>query len=440
MKKLLYIMKPTPRQNGERGRSPLQQERGKALIICLLVMLFSISLVFAEEVFVVNSNSQTLSRIDLTSFQATNTFAQLGLYANDIALYHDKLYVVNSGDDAVQVIDSTTGSQLDNILLESSCNPYNITIHEDFAYVSCWLSGQVARVDLQNTRNIAYLPVGNGPQGMAVVGEKLYIAISGYPSYSVGLVKVVDLNAFEVLTTINVTLNPQSMIVDDLGFIHLICSGDYGYNFSQIKVIDSATDEVIESILLPSVSFFTTIQRSPGNLVFVGNFYGLGFLTYDIETFEIVNTVGNFLFPGSNKMIYDDSHLYVLVEDYFSPTTFAAYTHDFAFIQQVNVGMMAVEMVYKGAQVNDKDIVKPTAQKLITYPNPFKNEIRFKAEKASTIEIFNARGQKIRTLKGQDIVWNGTNEKNQVMPSGVYFVRATDKDNVVTTKKIMFIK
>ncbi len=93
---------------------------------------------------------------------------------------------------------------------------------------------------------------------------------------------------------------------------------------------------------------------------------------------------------------------------------------------------------------------------LPNYPNPFNpsTTLRFDLPVASYVrlEIFNAIGQKIRTLQANrlsagrhQIQWNGQSDDNQPIPSGVYFVRL-NADGVSTatsfqkTQKMLLIK
>ena len=84
--------------------------------------------------------------------------------------------------------------------------------------------------------------------------------------------------------------------------------------------------------------------------------------------------------------------------------------------------------------VSDDDIsILPILTELVgNYPNPFNPEtvIRFNIADAGNvnIEIFNIRGQKVRTLmdgfveRGEHtVVWNGTDENGHGVSSGVYF-------------------
>lgn len=84
------------------------------------------------------------------------------------------------------------------------------------------------------------------------------------------------------------------------------------------------------------------------------------------------------------------------------------------------------------------------------YPNPFNPEtnISFALEESGKIEIaiFNARGQKVRTLvngnysAGEHIVnWNGKNDQQEDVPSGVYFYRM-NSNTQYRNKKMILLK
>ncbi|MDZ4181977.1 MAG: T9SS type A sorting domain-containing protein, partial [Candidatus Cloacimonadaceae bacterium] len=83
--------------------------------------------------------------------------------------------------------------------------------------------------------------------------------------------------------------------------------------------------------------------------------------------------------------------------------------------------------------------------KLSVYPNPFKTEVALgiEAQKAqsATVEIYNIRGQKVRSLTditlsiGENTIrWDGTNDRKQAIGSGIYLVRVRNRDGIVTRK------
>ncbi len=90
------------------------------------------------------------------------------------------------------------------------------------------------------------------------------------------------------------------------------------------------------------------------------------------------------------------------------------------------------------------------------YPNPFNpiTNIRFslKADSKVSLNIYNTRGQKVKTLIADDIqagyhsvVWNGTDESGKNVSSGVYFSRfdtvdRNDNGKYTSIKKIILLK
>jgi len=84
------------------------------------------------------------------------------------------------------------------------------------------------------------------------------------------------------------------------------------------------------------------------------------------------------------------------------------------------------------------------------YPNPFNpsTTIEFSLGKASRtdLSIYNLKGQKVKTLAQGDwapgnhkIIWQGTDEQNQPVGSGIYFIRL-NAGQYTETKKITLIK
>ena len=95
--------------------------------------------------------------------------------------------------------------------------------------------------------------------------------------------------------------------------------------------------------------------------------------------------------------------------------------------------------VEKTQASNDPELVEITLTKLLgNYPNPFNPETTIKfttenTEKNTELIIYNLKGQKVKTLEcdeslvtkadgvGYSITWNGRDENNQPVSSGIYF-------------------
>ena len=103
--------------------------------------------------------------------------------------------------------------------------------------------------------------------------------------------------------------------------------------------------------------------------------------------------------------------------------------------------------------VDEANIVQPVINnRIITYPNPFNPEVNislskidYAREQPASLRIFNIRGQVVKTLLNNEIsarteyVWNGLDENERTVPSGIYFVRFS-ADNVKVNHKILLLK
>jgi len=95
------------------------------------------------------------------------------------------------------------------------------------------------------------------------------------------------------------------------------------------------------------------------------------------------------------------------------------------------------------------DITPVLATKLNrNYPNPFNPTTRIEYSVKETapvsLEIFNVKGQKVRTLVNEvmtagnhSVVWNGKDEAGKDAGSGVYFYRMTTPRYTATQKMIL---
>ncbi len=80
---------------------------------------------------------------------------------------------------------------------------------------------------------------------------------------------------------------------------------------------------------------------------------------------------------------------------------------------------------------------------LSMYPQPFKDEINIFAESktvdAIDIDIFNLRGQKLKSFvgfSGKNCVWDGRDESGRALPASIYFLRAKQGDDSILRKII----
>ncbi len=99
---------------------------------------------------------------------------------------------------------------------------------------------------------------------------------------------------------------------------------------------------------------------------------------------------------------------------------------------------------------SENDEIPSVNQLTGNYPNPFNPETSINFAMASpgkvTIDIFNSKGQKVIRLVENNFdagyhstVWNGRDDKNRKVASGIFFYRMTTKD-FTSTRKMLLLK
>lgn len=101
---------------------------------------------------------------------------------------------------------------------------------------------------------------------------------------------------------------------------------------------------------------------------------------------------------------------------------------------------------------SNEETITPISSSISVYPNPFNPETNISltlkssdADKPVTLQIYNMRGQLVKTLLHNEIavssnyIWQGINNSGKQVSSGLYFVRLKTVSSH-NLKKIMLIK
>ncbi len=403
--------------------------------------------------FVVNSGSETLSRIDFETGIVDEIFCVLGSSPNRVELTNEFAYVVNSSDNSIQKIDIITGITITDIYIENSSNPYDIIIDEDHAYVTGGMINKVYKIDLDTDSVESSISVGGNPAGMAILDGKLYAGNTDYGSgYTNCSVSVIDLLSFSVETTIPTEVNPQFLAAIN-GNIHVSCGGDWSTIFGKICIIDPASNSVINTLDIGGVT--SNFALMSNNIIYVADGFGSSLYAYDAETFEIIYDSSNPFIPGGTMVTSDNENLFILGGEWgqnFTVKVFDVYEN---LINEYTVGLYAtdIKIVPEVVSVQDEQLPIPDYN-LTNYPNPFnpitKISFNFTTEITESTElvIYNLKGQKVKSFPiyqstnspVYQVIWNGTDENNQPVSSGIYFYNLVVNGNSVTSRKCMLLK
>jgi len=223
----------------------------------------------------INSLGQTLSKINLTTNEVVNDIEILGEAPNQIVIRGNCAYVVNSLDHDIQIIDLTTETTVGYIIIGEPRNPFNMAfVDSQYAYVTNLFTNTISKVDVINQTVVGEYGVGQAPEGLLVVGKKLFICCTGFEFYAYrnlsgrkwvfdptqrandlkaytyipGKVYVFDLESEMVVDSIPVGINPQYLDLDPEGELNVVCTGDYWSVWGTIYRIDPSTNTVIDSL------------------------------------------------------------------------------------------------------------------------------------------------------------------------------------------------
>jgi len=306
----------------------------KSIVLLLVALLFTMFFVGCEDdpkknkapktasaLYVLNAGGQSISVVDITENQVYNNVATVGTWPNQLLYKDGKLYCVNTGSNNIMIFDVDDFSKNPEVIdLGNGHNPQNMVfVDDDVAYVSCSLSESVLEVNVKNKTVSKEIDAGIGCTGIAQSEGKIYASNTAYDAatygYGQGTVTVINSETGAAVKTIDVGMNPFGISTAPDGRVHVVCTGDYWQNWGKVQIIDPATDTVVQTI---------EIGGSPGNLVFseaddlaLLTVWGMGCLSYDTETLQVVNGADNsFLGKGGSGAAADkDGNIFVSVWD-----------------------------------------------------------------------------------------------------------------------------
>lgn len=409
----------------------------KQLLFSLLGIFLMLQLT-ASHIYVVNSESRTLSHIDTSTNQVNNSFARLGLTANQMDLDLDHIWVVCSGDNAILELDRQTGAQLRYINVAASSNPYDVLKIGDYLYVSGLFTDKVYKISLAGGNVVASLDVGISPEGLATDGEYLFVAnTGGYQNdYAFSSVSVIRLSDFSLENTIDVGTNPQYLKVHR-GKLHVSCTGNWFDVMGKVQIIDIASLQLETTVELggqPGCIWISADERA-----LVGDGMGAGIYMYMADSFELIHGYSELLQPGAFAIDGNQEMICLLKQNWGSASTLYLRNYDLSPIAEHSLAQVSTDIkIYDDEPSVNDDLVAAAHFKV--YPNPIfkKGLLRFESESKANIKVslYDVKGCKImesESLDGSASLDLAT--KN--LSSGMYLYKIQQGTMVKTGKAIL---
>jgi len=387
-----------------------------------MALLLSITTARAELLYVVNSQSRTLSRIDTVTDEVNNSFAQLGNVPNKVIVDEEYLYVINSGDNAVQKLNRYSGSTVQTIFIGLGVNPWDGVIYENYLYVTGLFSNKVYKVSLPSGTVVASVYVGTAPEGLYVLGDKLYVTNTGdyLQGYAGSSVSAIALDSFTVSATIPVSPNPQ-YLASHAGKLHVSCTGNWAELAGAIEIINPATQSVEHTIALGGTP--GRIWIAGDELALVADNNGVVLYSYDPQLWNPLNGAGNPLANGGSELVGTEEFIAVLSPNWGSNAVVKLLHSDMTPWKQYTVALMPTDLKLHTQPAASSDQVEPP-QGMNAYPNPLRpgDKLHFSSSESlqGVLSLYNLKGQKVykQPYAGKELVL-----PELALPTGVYVYR-----------------
>jgi len=192
----------------------------------------------------------------------------LGDVPNSAGIIGDKAYIVVNNSGKVEVIKKSTFQSLATI--KGLVSPRNIEfVSASKAYVTSMYTDSLIILDLVSNSISGYINLRRTSESIVIAGEKAFVAnwVDGHE------IMVVNTAADAVIDSVEVGVEPESMVVDRDNMVWVLCNGGWmRENFAELDGINSSTLSIDRHYVFPTIQESPTCLRIDGagdNLYFL---------------------------------------------------------------------------------------------------------------------------------------------------------------------------
>lgn len=187
--------------------------------------------------FYASSSNERVAKV----FQNANSSRPLGDVAQSMISYQNKYFVVVNNSAKIEVLDPNTFQSIGQISNLNSPR-YILPTQNDLAYVSDLYQEKLYKVNLATYDIVAQLDYPGWIEEMVKVNDYAFLC-----NRDSSQVLVIDIHTDTLVKKINVSANPNSLVVDKNGHVWVSCSGSNA-SFAALTQIDSDALEIIKSL------------------------------------------------------------------------------------------------------------------------------------------------------------------------------------------------
>jgi hypothetical protein len=370
-----------------------------------LGLLYSVQAWTQERVYVVQALGENLGMVDVASEAVNADVMDLGTLANEIETDGSKLFVTSSQN--VQIISTINHQVLDNFpLLGCDGTWASAVLSDDSIAVTCSISDALYVVRRSSGEVVYHERIGNAPQGILALGERLFVSLTRleFPDYGPGAVMIFNRRTLQFEDSLETGINPQFMAIDPSGRLHVVCTGNYGDVPGEVDVFDLTNLTRVGTLLVggtPSTVAFNFVYGyvAAGGWVNHGEVY-----RYRLQDLFVDHGVANPILVGLGAAdIVCRTNGEILVSC-FQDDVIERRSADGALLQTYELGDGPGYMVGMGTftDAEDQPVLPLSIEVLKAYPNPFNGTVTIALgaplSRESKMIIFNSLGQYVDDL------------------------------------------
>lgn len=201
----------------------------------------------------------------------------LGDVPNSMEIFGDKAYIVVNNSGNIEVV--KTSNLLSVKTISGLISPRNIGfVSTNKAYVTSMYSDSLIIINLTDNTVSGYINLRRSSESIAIAGDKTFVAnwVGGHE------IMVIDNTTDEVVDSVEVGIEPESMVYDGNNMIWVLCNGGWAReNFAELDGINVNTNKIEKHLL------FSTKEESPSCLKIDGTGETLYYLEGGVRRMSI---------------------------------------------------------------------------------------------------------------------------------------------------------
>jgi DNA-binding beta-propeller fold protein YncE len=271
-----------------------------------------------DGVFIVNQGNFTAGNASLSYFESTTSVltndlfyevndAPLGDVAQSISINGDLAYIVINNSGNIYVIDRKT-AEFKGKISQLSSPRFFLKINDQKAYVSDLASNSISIVNPESYELTGAINVNRSTENMVLIDTKAYVAHwSGYlQAIKNNQVLIIDAETDALIDSIQLGVEPNSMVVDKDQNLWVLCSGGYdNEEIPSLWKINPQDKSVIKKY------DFDDISLSPSSLVMNGTGDELMYLNNGVYGMSVSDGA----LPANPMIAQDGKYFYALGVD-----------------------------------------------------------------------------------------------------------------------------